>query len=370
MKTFLAVLAACLLATPTLASQFGGGRPVAGPGDTPDVSSQGRTLSGLKGRVIAEGVPIEFVVEVRLESEAFGRVIASTATIGGDGEFSFGPIVVEPNDSFYLVIDHEGFKEVREHLDGRSFNFGDADFAGFTGLLVLYMTRETPEGEEADAGGPTSVDVRQLTAVIPDDAREAYDLALEALEDGDHPKAIEHLETAVEMAPDYYDALNKLGVEYLSAGQYREAESQLEHARTLGPNDPSPLINLGALHYQEGQTFEAGSDQAAAAYLQAVAALDAAVRLDPLVGRANFYLGSALYETGEWARAEPYLLRALDLDRGVQDARIPLIMVYARQGFYPAALAQINAYLEYAAEDAPNRPALENLKVQLEEADN
>lgn len=359
------VLSSFLLAVPSLARQ----EQTTMPAENAGTSVLGRTLSGLRGRVIAEGVPIEFVTEVRLESETFGRVIASTATIAGDGEFSFGPIIVEPNDSFYLVVDQEGFKEERLRLDGRSFNFGDADFAGFTGLIVIYLTPETPEGEGADTDGTRPVDVRQLTAAIPDDAREAFDSALEALEDGDHPKAIGLLETAVEMAPDYYDALNKLGVEYMNAGRYREAEPQFEHARELGPNDPAPLINLGALHFQEGQSFEAGSDQAAAAYLQAVAVLDEAVRLDPLVGRANFYLGSALYKTGEWARAEPYLLRALDLDRGVQDARIPLIQLYLEQGLNSSALAQTNAYLEYAPADAPNRPALENLKAQLEAVD-
>jgi Flp pilus assembly protein TadD len=360
MRILFAVLSTCLLALPSLSAQ----EATAIPDPNSGTSGLGRTLSGLHGRVIAEGVPIEFVAEVRLESETFGRVIASTATITGDGEFSFGPITAERNDSFYLVVDHDGFKEARIHLDDRSF-FGDNDFAGFTGLIVIYLTPETPEDDDADSG-PASVDVRQLTAVIPNDAREAYASALEALEDGDHERAIDHLETAVEMAPDYYDALNKLGVEYLNAGRYREAESQLENARTLGPNDPAPLINLGALHYREGQTFEAGSDQAAAAYLQAVAVLDEAVRMDPLLGRANFYLGSALYETGDWSRAEPYLLRALDLDRGVQDARIPLVMMYARQGLNAEALAQTNAFLEYAPSDAPNRAALENLKVQLE----
>ena len=179
--------------------------------------------------------------------------------------------------------------------------------------------------------------------------------------------ALRHLETALEVAPDYYDALNTVGIEYLKAGRYREAEDSLEHARELGPSDPRPLVNLGTLHFQEGQSSDFGGQQERAleSYEQAIGFLDEAIRLDPLAAEAHFYLGSALYETGNYERVESLLIRSLDLDDELIDAHLTLLNLYTRMQRYESALVEIETYLE-ADPESPQREVLESVKAQIE----
>ena len=141
------------------------------------------------------------------------------------------------SDNLYLVIEHEGFEPVREEID-----LGLRQRAN----LLLFLE---PETDPNALGGPNVVDVRELLADIPDDAVEAYDQALEASRDGDRAEAIEHLETALELAPDYYEARIKLGGEHLELDQLREAEDAFQQAFELSPNRELAPLNLGVLHY-------------------------------------------------------------------------------------------------------------------------
>lgn len=336
------------------------------------VSAQDARLGRLHGRVIADGAPIDRVVEVRLDSETLGKTIATAYTLEGD-EFSFLDVPVNSTDSYFLVIDEDGYKEVRLRLDTRSFvrGFNDPSRLEFSGILVLYLEREaSDEAPPETEGGPPAVDLRVLTAVIPPEAREAYADALGHLEANETDEAIDRLEEAVDLAPEYYDALNKLGIEYLKAGRFREGEAALEQARSLGPRDPRPLLNLGMLFLKEGEAREqpGGNPEAAlASYERAVSVLEEAARLDPLAAEANYYLGSALYRTGDLDRSERFLQEALRLDASLHDARLALLNVYTRQRRFPEALEQLRAYLRQVP-DSPRKPALEAIRLQLEVA--
>ena len=290
---------------------------------------EGYVITDLRGRLIAENRPVDWLVEVRLDSEASGRTLATAYTIGSE-EFEFENIAgVNPNDRFILVVDADGYEPVRRVLDFRSLlpHPRNRFRLQFSDILVFHLTPEAPVVD----GPPASavVDVGQLTAEIPDDARNEYASALEALNDGDTESAIGHLEAALEEAPDYYDALNVVGIEYVKAGRYRDAENTLARARELGPNDARPLINSGMLHFQQGQAqdLEGRPEAALASFRTAIGFLETAVRLAPLAAEAHSYLGSALYETGEYARAEAVLARALELDGDTPDAHLALLNV-------------------------------------------
>lgn len=107
--------------------------------------------------------------------------------------------------------------------------------------------------------------------------------------------------------------------------------------------------------------------EAGLANQRAVSVLEDAVRLDPLAAEANYYLGSALYRTGDLERSELFLRDALDLDPGIHDARLALLNVYTRQQRYPEALEQVRAYLRLVP-GSPRKPALEAIRLQLEVA--
>ena len=339
----------------------------------PVLAAQDAFVPRFRGRVFADGRPADWLMEVRLDSLASSTV--ATAYTLGSSEFEFRNVVLSLNENYILVIDEPGFEELRFEL--RTGEFGENPNAPgvfiYNGVITLSLERLEPEPEPDAPAGAGAVDIRQLTAEIPDEAHDEYERALGELNAGNDEAALEHLERAVGQAPEYYDALVKLGVEYLRAGRYSEAQGVLVRAHDINPNDPLPLTNLGSLHFQEGERLrsvatndpEARSEAVDESYRRAVDVLEEAVRLDPQAPRANFYLGAALYRIGEYARAESLLVNALALDDRMTEARLTLLNVYTRQQRYDAALEQISSYLE-ANPDAPERAQLEALRAQLE----
>jgi tetratricopeptide (TPR) repeat protein len=209
---------------------------------------------------------------------------------------------------------------------------------------------------------------------IPKKAVSAYEKALKCIEESDRASAIVLLETAVEIEPDFYDAVNRLGGEYLKAGIFRKAEKMLNRARQINPKDPMPLTNLGVLYYQEGEgvlsksrgTGEEGAPEPAEiSFRKAAAVLEDALLLDPLQSKINYYLGTVLYRIGSFKRAEKLLLNAISFDARLREAHITLLNLYSRQKRYGDAVKQIQAYLKKYP-DAPQRSRLEAFMAQID----
>jgi Flp pilus assembly protein TadD len=324
------------------------------------------------GRVFADGRPVTWVVEVRLEGQ--DSSVVETAHTRGSSEFSFRNITLQGSSNYFLVVKEPGYRELRFALDPRDFGRdsrspGILFYKGFISLNIESIPSEERENPR-HAAGPKGVDVEQLREQIPNKARQEYKQALRDIAAGKNDAARKHLEKAVDLAPRYNDALNKLGVEYLRAREYRKAQTFLERARSLNPNDSLPVTNLGVLYFEEGERLAstgAGPESEAikAVYFKAVDLLEEALRLDPLVPRTNFYLGTVLYRIGVYARAESLLINSLALDGQMHQARLALLNLYMRQNRYQDALAQTAAFLAENPDD-PQRQQMEKLKTQIE----
>ena len=312
-----------------------------------------------------DGRPIRRIVEIRLEGDA--SALVDTAYTQGSDQFNFPGLQIDSNDRFFLVIREPGYQEVRHQLQINKGLFGSVDF----GLVILYLNSLPPEDESADSSN--TVDLRQLTADIPDEARDAYQEALDHLDQGDSEAALPFLELAVSLAPEYYDALNTLGIEYLTGQRFGDAKQTLERAYGFNQNDSILLTNLGTLHFQEGQVLEQSAqnpaelDMVRDAYLEAAGHLRDAMRMDPTSARIAFYLGSALYKIGAYDEAEETLFVAMDNDPDMSEARLALINVYVYQNRAEAALEQIELYLE-AHPDTPQREAMERARETIHAA--
>lgn len=312
------------------------------------------------GRVIVDStVQPDDIIEVRIENASGARVaFAYTLT---SGEFTFRPVALEPGSSYFVVVEYDGHRTFRERLDQIASPSG--------GRITIFLSREPSPNPPPDPTTGNVVDIRQLAAVIPDEAYADYERAMEAVREGSYGDAIPRLERAVDLAPDFYEAQNALGGQYVRAGRYAEAEAALQRARELGPGAAAPLVNLGVLYYQEGQSHKDGGDppEAARQFGDAVDALEEAIRSEPLSSVPHHYLGAALYELGDLGRAEDMLNRAIELDPGSGDPRLVLLNIFTRQQRYEAALEQIARYLSDHP-DSPMRPTLEQFRGQIENA--
>jgi tetratricopeptide (TPR) repeat protein len=334
------------------------------------VGAQDSRLARLDGRIIADGRPVSWVVEVRFDSET-GGTVGTAYTLSGE-DFEFRNVPINSSDVYYIVVEEPGFLPYRERIyfNRDPFNSG-VRHAG--GTKMIFLDRVPGEGEPAPEEQQDTVDLRQLLTEIPDDAREAYDEAVEQIDEGNREAARESLERAVALAPEYYEALSALGAEYLRNRRYDEAEDVLQRAAELNRSDPIPLTNLGTMHFQIGQTLEAsgtgGEDmqrEVETAYANAVDLLDRAFRLDPASPRIAHYLGSALYKTGDYDRAESLLLEAIGRNPSLVEARVTLLNVYLRQDRIRPAIAQVDAILG-ADPDSARRAEMEGLRESLED---
>lgn len=365
-----AALSILLLCPAVAQAQFGVPAGVEEPPD-PSVSAGEERPLALRGRLFIDGVPArDKVVEIRLETE--GGVQLATAYNLASEEFEFRGVTVNPNDDHVLVIREPGLVELRQPIElGRDFlGTGMTELGLRVPNVFLYLVSDS----SADGvGSPATVDVTELLNSVPDTALDLYRAAMEQDRAGDARNAIDNLVRALEIAPNFYEALNLLGSKYIETGRYSEALVPLSRAYEINKNDPVPLLNLGVLYFSQGQAAEAvavgNSDRAPedlladahASYIEAIDYLEEASRLDPSSPQIALYLGSALYEAGSHDRAEELLTEAVGRDRSLDGARLVLINIYVRQQRHPEALEQVELYLD-AHPDTPQRLSLERAR--------
>jgi tetratricopeptide (TPR) repeat protein len=320
------------------------------PNQTEGISIRGRIITGA-----TNNTPL--ILEVRFETDG-GQPIGF-AYADSSGEFNFQKSGIGGEQTLYVVINLEGFKPYRERIFG---SFGRSTFESF---LNIFLEREA--SSNSSNNGAVIVDLRQLRAKIPGKAVDEYEKAMKEASKGNRAKAVDGLQRAVKLAPDFYEAQHTLGVQYLALEKYDDAETALLKARDLSPKAAEPLVNLGTLYYVrgEGQSDAGRAEEAATTFQKAADLLEESVRRNPLSAPAQSKLGAALYKIGSYERAENVLTRALELDDNELNARLMLINVYTKAARYKEALEQANLFLSKNPK-APQRASLEAIKQQIE----
>lgn len=145
-------------------------------------------------------------------------------------------------------------------------------------------------------------------------------LGAEALLAGDQERAVELLEVAVGIAPQFLKALNNLGVVLARRGELARAEAVYRQALELAPEDVALLSNLARLHHQRG-------DAAAARGL--LARVEEVRTTNPF-----FYVtvGELALARGDHRQALDAMARALRLDSEVPEVHVGLAKVYLAMG--------------------------------------
>ena len=340
----------------------------------------------IEGKIIIDGQLGDKMIEVRLETRSENLI--ATAVTTGSHEFSFQVSDFRPEENYFLVIKNPDYKELRYEMDINNFrrqlvktemivtsnpmsqDYRSWYFYTYANMAILNLeSLPVMDGSTKQIAGSKTVDIKQFGVEVPKEAKREYDMAMEGLALNDNQTARVHLEKAVQIEPKYFDAIRQLGLEYLKAGQTEKSEPLLIQAYNLNPKDPVTLTNLGTLYFQNGEKQASGTPggNAGDAFHQAVLFLEQALTIDASAPQTNFYLGTALYRIGEYEKAESLLLRTMELDARMQEARLSLLNIYLRQKRYDAALEQIYAYLE-AKPEAPERKRLEEMIIKIEGA--
>ncbi len=176
--------------------------------------------------------------------------------------------------------------------------------------LALVQAGRTPEAIEH---------LEQALRLKPDYVDAHYNLGLALAQAGRTPGAIEHFEQALRLKPDYVDAHSNLGIVLAQAGRTPEAIEHFEQALRIKPDYAELHCNLGLALVQAGRTPEA------------IGHFEQALRLKPDYADAHYNLGIILAQAGRTAEAIEHLEQALRIEPDLADARSVLTQLQSRQ---------------------------------------
>jgi tetratricopeptide (TPR) repeat protein len=172
---------------------------------------------------------------------ASGTGAGDRTTTDYQGHFSFNSLA--PGNYQLRVLPAPGGEPIFEQ---------QVQVNSFTGSVTL----ELPERAQAK---PISgiVSVQQLRLPPSKKAVRAFVDAQKFSQAHDSSRAIEKLQLAVQLAPEFREAHINLGAQYARIGRYQEAMTHLQTALDIGPPDPKAYTNLGFCYFKLGQLSQA-----------------------------------------------------------------------------------------------------------------
>jgi Tfp pilus assembly protein PilF len=204
---------------------------------------------------------------------------------------------------------------------------------------------------KAVESGKTGV-INAALAAIPPAARDLYRKALDSAKVNDNKKAVEQLQAAIAIHPNFPLALNELGVQYLILKQPQKAVQSLDAALKLAPDDFLPRLNYGIALAEEKNFHEAE--------LQ----LRQTIKKNDSSAAAHLYLGITLISLHNYQEAEKELLRSVVLGGASMSlAHYYLGGLYWQKKENKAAADQLELYLKLA----PNSPEAARTRATIQE---
>ena len=322
-----------------------GGETAVSPAQAQAVSPPPKTLD-FRGQVV---IPSRFRQRGR-------RIILTVLHIGStfnaqtradfSGRFQFRRI---PQGTYSLSIYIPAHGEMRTTLDITS-SFADA--RGRVERRISYD--EDALTHDALPVQQGMVSVRELT--IPRRAQSEYTAARADLRRGKVESAQRRLQKAVEIAPQFAEALNYLGVLAYQRREFSEAETFFRRALEKDPEASEPLVNLGGALLSLNRVEEAVEVNTRAQAAQPKDAL------------ANAQLGLSYYLQGNDEEALNYLLLTEQLDPAhFSHPQIPLANIYLQNSDAQSAIEELQDFLRHHP-DSPGAGSVRAKIRQIEQA--
>ena len=246
----------------------------------------------------------------------------TTQTLAGvDGKFKFKKLRA---GMYTLILSVPLWGEMRRTIEiGPSF----ADSKGRIEEIFYLEERYTRDDKY-------TISANQLT--VSDRARREFLKAVDRLEKHDLSRALEHLEKAVELAPQFAAAWNYLGTMAYHSGDYRKAEEHFREALEQDADAHSPLVNLGGALLSQGRVEEA------------LPLNERAVRARPDDALAHSQLGQCYFSVGRQEDAERHLRQAKALDpRHFSFPQLVLAELYRQRRESAELIHELEEFLEY-----------------------
>ncbi len=293
-------------------------------------------LPGLQGTVLnPDGKPASGI-HVELDEASTALPITSTYT-RRDGTFELYNI---PAGNYELVA---------ESTDSLTEN--PVAIQPGQASLQLRLSRNAPAAPELE---PT-VSVAQM--MVPTSAQKLFRKAQSAFNQHKYDKSISLLNQALQIDPQFADALTLRGLVELSTGKINDAQADLEHATEIDPNCSNAYIALGAIYNHQGR------------FDDAVRVAQRSLSLSPKSWQSYFELAKASIAKGMYSQGLQFAREAQRLS-GNSFAAVHLVKAYALMPMrlYKAARYELQAFLSRGTSDQNSMQQAQTLLAQAEAA--
>lgn len=242
------------------------------------------------------------------------------ASVSPDGSFRFKKI---PPGTYTLSAAVPGLGEMRKTIEV------GPGFADAKGRVAVDIRSDGPVSwKKKDTVSATELSVSE-------GAIREFRKAEDRLSRRDVPGAVERLEKAVELSPQFAVAWNLLGTIAYQTGKFDQAEECFRRALQEDPGLYAPLVNLG------GALLALRRNQ------EALEVNLNAVKTMPGDALAHSQLGKNYYYLGRLDEAETHLRRAEALDPGhFSLPQLVLIELYLKRNQLRAAIAETEEFLK------------------------
>ncbi len=195
----------------------------------------------------------------------------------------------------------------------------------------LYTVQVHLRLRENTAGHPGVVSAKTVSRAAID----LFEKAIVSAKDGKRDQAIEQLKAAIEIQPDFVEALNGLGVQYMRLGKYEPALDAFERALRLAPESFILHLNCGIALVRLRKFAEAEKE------------LGTAILQNAGSGSAHLYRARALIGLNRLDEAARDLKRAIEIGgEEVKTAHRYLAGIYIEKGKSAEAVKELELYLK------------------------
>ena len=220
--------------------------------------------------------------------------------------------------------------------------------AAFEELEFVLLTK--------DSGGRTAKPGVVFVQEVPEAARKQFEKASDLLNKSDkRQEAFAALQSAIDLFPQYFDALELLGTEQVKDRQYEAAIPTLTKALEVNSRAFASSFALGVAQYNVKQIQPA------------IESFRRAVSINEKSINANLWLGIVLRQTSRPDEAEPYLKRADVLaESKLPDAHWQLALLFNQLKRYTEAADELEKFLKVQP-DARDAELIKKLIQRLRE---
>lgn len=260
-------------------------------------------------RLAETGLPAP---RIPIKLERFGGGLVDQIDTDSGGRFRFANL---QRGYYKVIVNAPGFKPVQQ----------DAD------LQVVFRAYMVFELATEKSGAMALIDV--IDARAPVEAREELVRARAALSKKSYEEAVAHLQRAIVVYPEFYEAHLLLGAAFVDEREWKKAESVLLRAVELKAGSAAALLSLGEVYWRQNRREEAERT------------LLAGLKLNDKSWHGYFTLARLYWDQENIAKAGPAIGRTLQLKPDFAEAHLLAGNILLKINQQERALAEYQEYL-------------------------